>query len=189
MNLFNRVLIFALSVVLLLVGLATFLVTIDLLSADALPIPGVDKLFASAAGLAGYARTRAIIISLVLVVASTILIILEIIPFKRTKSIDVQDIEGGTLTIATRSISKMAAIVATDIEGVESFTAGVKRQKEGILLTCRAILESGSNMVEVGTTIQDEVKEAIETNTGITVVKVDLNLKLASSRRSGEDYI
>ncbi len=116
-------------------------------------------------------------------------------------SVQWNDNPNGTVTFATDVVAKMAGLAATEVEGVASmagnnngiadifsrrmmqnsrnFTKGVKVAIENnrVLVDVSIIIEYGSTVPDVAANIQENVKKAIETMSGLDVQSVDVHIQ------------
>lgn len=118
-------------------------------------------------------------------------------------SVQWNDNPNGTVTFATDVVAKMANLAATEVEGVASmttgnstiadiftrrtqnFTKGVKIAIENnrVLVDVSIIVEYGNPVPDVAQGIQENVKKAIETMSGLTVANVDVHVQGVSFER------
>ena len=111
-------------------------------------------------------------------------------------SVQWNDNPNGTVTFATDVVAKMANLAATEVEGVASmttgnstiadiftrrtqnFTKGVKIAIENnrVLVDVSIIVEYGNPVPDVAQGIQENVKKAIETMSGLDVQSVDVHV-------------
>lgn len=114
--------------------------------------------------------------------------------------------QNGTVSFATDVIATIAGLAATEVEGVASMsggatgladiltrrasgsrnlTKGVKVDVQGgeVSVQITIIVEYGSPVPEVAANIQENVKKAIETMSGLTVKAVDVHVQGVSFER------
>lgn len=110
----------------------------------------------------------------------------------------------GTVSFATDVVATIAGLAATEVEGVASmsspssglvdmfarkstrnFTKGVRIDLDGNLVTVdiTIVVEYGSPVPDVAHNIQENVKKAIETMSGLTVHSVDVHVSGVSFER------
>jgi len=103
----------------------------------------------------------------------------------------------GTVSFATEVIATIAGLAATEVEGVASmsspssgladmfnrkstrnFTKGVRIDLDGnrVTVDITIVVDYGSPVPEVAKNIQENVKKAIETMTGLAVSSVDIHV-------------
>ncbi len=112
-----------------------------------------------------------------------------------TKDYLVQPVEKGTVNISEEVVAAIAALAASEVEGVHglssSFTAGIaemlgkKNMSKGVKLTiedevvsveCFVVVTYGSEIPTVAAAVQDGVINAIESMTGLKVKNVDVDV-------------
>lgn len=110
----------------------------------------------------------------------------------------------GTVSFATDVVATIAGLAATEVEGVSSmsspssgiadmfsrkstrnFTKGVRIDLDGNMVTVdiTIVVEYGSPVPDVARGIQENVKKAIETMSGLTVHSVDVHVSGVSFER------
>ena len=110
----------------------------------------------------------------------------------------------GTVSFATDVVATIAGLAATEVEGVASmsspssaladmfsrkntrnFTKGVRIDLDGNCVTVDVtiVVEDGSPVPDVARSIQENVKKAIETMSGLTVHSVDVHVSGISFER------
>lgn len=110
----------------------------------------------------------------------------------------------GTVSFATEVVATIAGLAATEVEGVASmsspsagladmfsrkntrnFTKGVRIDLDGNLVTVdiTIVVEYGSPVPDVARSIQENVKKAIETMSGLDVHSVDVHVSGISFER------
>ncbi|NLW40208.1 MAG: Asp23/Gls24 family envelope stress response protein [Tissierellia bacterium] len=105
-------------------------------------------------------------------------------------------IKHGTVKIANEVVSVIAGLAATEIEGVTSMSGGItgditemlgmKNLSKGVkvevgeketAIDIYIIVEYGYKISEVASKVQQNVKDAVETMTGLKVVEVNVNVQ------------
>ncbi|GMG97716.1 Uncharacterized conserved protein YloU, alkaline shock protein (Asp23) family [Tepidimicrobium xylanilyticum] len=105
-------------------------------------------------------------------------------------------IKYGTVKIANEVVSIIAGLAATEVEGVSSMSGGItgditemfgmKNLSKGVkvevgeketAIDIFLIVEYGYKIAEVAMKVQQNVKEAVETMTGLKVVEVNVNVQ------------
>ena len=85
----------------------------------------------------------------------------------------------GAVRIADEVVSIIAGLAATEVKGIEGMSGGIAG---GIAETEAAvdlyiIVKYGVRIPEVALAVQENVKQAIETMTGLTVVEVNIHVQ------------
>ena len=106
------------------------------------------------------------------------------------------DIEGvGSVQIADEIVAVIAGLAATEVEGVNKMYGnitneivsklGMKKLSKGVKISIqdetvsvdlKLVLDYGVNIAKVSEEVQDRVKSAIETMTGLTVNEVNIRI-------------
>ncbi len=105
-----------------------------------------------------------------------------------------EDAEGG-VKISEEVIATIAALAATEVEGVASLAGGATNEKiakiglkklrpgvrveivEGVVtFDLNLQIAFGYSIMDVGTQVQEKVKTAVENMTGLTVTDVNINV-------------
>ena len=97
----------------------------------------------------------------------------------------------GSIRVSDSVIVKIAEVAATEIEGVEcsgqSLAPATKKAKmfgcvrvkltdDSAAVSCDIVVREGFNAVSVAENVQKSIKSAIQSMTGFTVTKVDVNV-------------
>jgi len=108
----------------------------------------------------------------------------------------IQDLGGiGEVHITEEVVTKIAALAATEVDGVRSMTGGITHEsveKLGIKNLAKAVkiefdddavtvdlnlnMEYDKNILETSKVVQDKVKSSIENMTGLTVTEVNIHI-------------
>lgn len=102
----------------------------------------------------------------------------------------------GSVKISDEVVSIIAGVAATEIPGVAGMSGGitggiteilgmknlskgvkVELGKEEVAIDTFIIVDYGSNITEIGQKVQKNVKNSIETMTGLNVVEVNVNIQ------------
>ena len=106
-----------------------------------------------------------------------------------------ENIENGTVKIADDVVAIIAGIAATEVEGVAGMSGGItggitemlgmKNLSKGVkvevgdeeaAIDLYIIVEYGSNISELGKKVQENVKNTLETMTGLNIIEVNVNI-------------
>lgn len=112
-----------------------------------------------------------------------------------TKGYLVQPVEKGTVNISEEVVAAIAALAASEVEGVyglsSSFSAGIaemlgkKNMTKGVKLTiedevvsveCLVVVTYGYEIPAVASAVQENVINAVESMTGLKVATVDVDI-------------
>ena len=106
-----------------------------------------------------------------------------------------ENTEHGTVKIADDVVAIIAGIAATEVEGVAGMSGGItggitemlgmKNLSKGVkvevgdeeaAIDLYIIVEYGSNISELGKKVQENVKNTLETMTGLNIIEVNVNI-------------
>lgn len=106
-----------------------------------------------------------------------------------------ENTENGTVKIADDVVAIIAGIAATEVEGVAGMSGGItggitemlgmKNLAKGVkvevgdeeaAIDLYIIVEYGSNISELGKKVQENVKNTLETMTGLNIIEVNVNI-------------
>ncbi|CAK7015076.1 Asp23/Gls24 family envelope stress response protein [Tissierella carlieri] len=107
-----------------------------------------------------------------------------------------ENIEHGTVRISDDVIAIIAGVAATEVDGVAGMSGGItggitemlgmKNLSKGVkveagekeaVIDLYIIVEYGSKISELGKNVQENVKNTVETMTGLNVVEVNVNIQ------------
>lgn len=111
-------------------------------------------------------------------------------------TINNEGVDYGTVKIANEVVAIIAGLAATEVEGVAGMSGGItggisdilgmKNLSKGVkvevgekecAIDIFIIVEYGSRISEVALRVQENVKEAVETMTGLNVIEVNVNVQ------------
>ena len=113
-----------------------------------------------------------------------------------TEIIDDEKFKYGTVKIANEVVAIIAGLAATEIDGVAGMSGGItgditemlgmKNLSKGVkvevgekeaAIDIFIIVEYGSRISDVANTVQKNVKDTVETMTGLNVIEVNVNVQ------------
>ncbi len=116
-----------------------------------------------------------------------------------------EDMENGTVKISNDVVAIIAGVAATEITGVTSMSGGitggiteklgmknlskgvkVELQDNEVTIDLFIIVEYGTKISQLGEEIQKNVKNTIETMTGLNVVGVNVNIQGVSIQKESK---
>lgn len=122
------------------------------------------------------------------------------------KVVDAQEKEGGKIIFASEVVATIAGLAAAEVKGVSSMGGGVvegfseklgrKNLTKGIkvdvkeeeaLVEASIIVEYGYRIQDVCRNVQKDVKNAVETMTGLRVTAVNVNVQGVDMNASKEE--
>lgn len=87
------------------------------------------------------------------------------------------DTTNGKVQIASDTIENTAKNVAKSNEEVKEVQVKMVKEKKGVSIYMALLVLPHTNILELSSKIQDEVKEAIQNTTGVKVYNVDIKIK------------
>lgn len=107
-----------------------------------------------------------------------------------------EDIKHGTVKISNEVVSIIAGVAAMEVEGVAGMSGGItgditemlgmKNLSKGVKVALGEeettidifiVVEYGSKITELGEKVQENVKNTVETMTGLNVAEVNVNIQ------------
>jgi len=84
----------------------------------------------------------------------------------------------GTAAMEIEGAALMSASNISEILGKKNFAKGVKLEvnEEGVLVELNIFIKSGYKIPEISAKVQERVKTAVETMTGLAVLEVNVNI-------------
>lgn len=187
MNIFNRVFMVVLSLLIFAFGTMTFL----LLTGIVIPanrylraILALYSAYRSIALLTGASPNTAIVIAFLVGLVGLILLVLELLPtgrlfgrlFRRPegKPYVVRQDTLGEVTIQRSMVRDLVIHEATSVPGVIHAEAQVHDGPDGLRVALRAVLAWDADAPSVGQVLQERIKESIQTHLGMSVAQVQV---------------
>lgn len=209
MNIFNRIILIVIGVIVLVGAILVLLVSAGAVSPGLLVGENILPCLQNAAAASGAVRVVNIVISAVIALTMVLLIVFEIalaakkpaplvigmsdnITLPAGKALNKQDIlvisstEKGTTSIDVQSLCDLVENVGDTVNGVHRFDCKIGKGQEGMLLYCRALAALGSNAVEVADRSRKRVIDAVEQLTGLTVDRVDIKVVYDKAKKQAE---
>ena len=183
MNGFNRVVVILLDLLLLfgavLVLLITFgaVVPVQLLS-GAYAETGVGLWLASFARMSPTETLITTAVALVLIVVGLLLLIAEMRPERRTRTITVREDGLGIVTVRAASVRDLISYTTTHMPEVLQIQPEIDSTRSGLHIRCRAAFSPEANIPQVSAELQSRVKQAVEQHLGMKVANVAVMAQL-----------
>lgn len=183
MNAFNRIVMILLDLLLLcgavLVLLITFgAVTVAQILPRAYTETALGQWLASFAHMAPTETLITTVVALILIVLCLALLIAELRPERRTRTITIRDDGLGVVTVRAESVRALIAYVTSRIPEVLQLQPEIDSTSSGLRIRCRAALSSEANIPQVSTELQSRIKEAVEQHLGMKVADVAVMAQL-----------
>ena len=183
MNAFNRVVVILLALLLLFGAVLVLLITFGAV-APAQFLPGAYAETAVGLWLASFARmpaTETLIttaVALVLIVVGLMLLIAEMRPERRTRTITVREDGLGIVTVRAESVRDLIAYTTARMPEVLQIQPEIDSTRSGLQIRCRAALSPEANIPQVSAELQSRVKQAVEQHLGMKVANVAVMAQL-----------
>ena len=105
---------------------------------------------------------------------------------KKKKAVVMVDTNHGKIQIAQETIENTAKGVTRQYDEVKDTMVRMTKEKKGINLYMALLVEPNTNIMELTSKIQDQVKEAVEGTTGVKVNNVDIKIKNIAEGKAKE---
>jgi uncharacterized alkaline shock family protein YloU len=183
MNLFNRILVSLIGLIIGVVGTTIFLLLTGLVVPSSGPLKTLLALYQFwrfIALLRGDSANFALILGMVMVILGLGLFVVEWVTFWRsmrpreTRSYVVAQDPGGKLTVSQALICDVAQHEAEKVEGVRQARPTVKAGHEGLRIFMRTLMDPEAETPAVGKVLQTRVQEAVTQRVGLPVTEVQI---------------
>ena len=187
MNLFNRVVVSLLALLLLVASGLVLLVVLGLVRPEQLPLgPWIQD------GLAVLARRErpewgwAIGISLALLPLTLLLLLLELRLRREAAPLTIKQNGAGRITVAREGVRELVTREASRVTGVMEASSRLEEGADGLRILCRVSVDPTASVPQLSQEVQERVKAAIEHHLGRPVTQVTVHTQLAplAGRRS-----
>src|SRR5690242_8144588 len=189
MNIFNRIVMLVLSLILLAFGATTFLLLTGIIVPENSYLRSILALYSAwraVALLRGATTNIAVLIALLLAIVGLVLVILELLPLGRLfgrrrepKQYIVRQDTLGQVTLGRSMVRDLVQHVAEAVPGVVHAEPEVHDHADGLHLTTRATLAWDADAPAVGQLLQERIKEAVQTQLGLPVAEVRVTAQAA----------
>jgi len=183
MNAFNRVVVLLLALLVLVGAVLVLLITFGaVVPAQLLPPAYAET--AVGLWLTSFARmqpTATLItsaVALVLIVGGLMLLIAELRPERRTRTITVREDGLGIVTVRAESVRDLIAYTTARMPEVLQLQPEIDATRSGLQIRCRAALSPEANIPQVSAELQSLVKQAVEQHLGMKVANVAVMAQL-----------
>jgi hypothetical protein len=179
-NIFNRLLIILLAILVLVAAVAVLLTTLGIIQPGTLaPESWFADRLVPFTQLDPTNRTWAIVVSVALVVLALLLLILELRQGQRAEPhLILKDDGSGRVTVALTSVRELVERDARQVAGVERCRARVEQSPKGLSITCRISADTASSVPDLSRELQERLKAAVEHYVGLTVTQVALDVQV-----------
>ena len=101
----------------------------------------------------------------------------------KKKSNIMVDTTHGKIQIAQETIENTAKNVVKDYEAIKDAQVKMVKERKGVNVYMSLLVVPNTNIIELSSKVQDEVKEAIQDTTGVKVNNVDIKIKNIAENR------
>ena len=172
----NRVFTTVFSLLVLAAAIILLLVATGAASEEILPYNWFSGQLLGVAEADGGDKAIAIAVSIILILGMGAILVLEFVP--RSKLLlSIRSGEGGALSVDETSVCILAENVGSKVEGVKHIRSRVSEGPNGVILSCDVLLALGSDILGVGSELQQRMKESVEKLTGLTIAQVIINTR------------
>ena len=183
MNAFNRVVMILLVLLALFGAVLVLLITFGAV-APAQLLPGAYAETGVGMWLASFTRmppTETLIttvVALALIIVGLLLLIAELRPERRTRTITVREDGLGIVTVRAESVRDLIAYTTAGMPEVLQVQPEVDSTKSGLKIRCRAALSPEANIPQVSAELQSRIQQAVEQHLGMKVANVAVMAQL-----------
>lgn len=177
LSVFNRVLVVIIALVILVGAVVTALVAAGLSPPDVLPYGWFEVQLRTVADATGGSVAGIIAISVAIAIGMIGVLCLELMPLGKAGALLISSSEKGVTTIDVGSVCLLAEKTGVTIHSVRDVSCSIKESVGGLLISCRASVALGSNLLEVDPELRTRITEAIEQLTGLSVAQVGIRIK------------
>lgn len=183
MNAFNRVVVILLALLVLVGAVLVLLITFGAVVPTQF-LPGAYAETAVGLWLTSFARmqpTPTVItaaVAVVLIGACLLLLIAELRPERRTRTITVREDGLGIVTVRAESVRDLIAYTTANMPEVLQLQPEIDATSRGLQIRCRAALSPEANIPEVSGELQSRIKQAVEQHLGMKVANVAVMAQL-----------
>lgn len=179
MNVFNRLLIIVLDVIMLFAVGLILLVTFGVVTPDQfMPSLGLTPFLTPFVGLTGTAFNWTVGISIALLVLGLILLLLEIRVKPAPTPVLLKQDALGRLTVSREAATQLLDRAASQVSGVMGVRSQVEETAKGFLIHTRISVNPTANVAQVTEEVREAIKYAVEHQLGRTAQEVDVRAQL-----------
>lgn len=182
MNLINRLIIALQLMVAAAAATLLVLFVVGLVPADLLPGNSwIAGWLESVPTLPALERLELALMALGIATVSLIVLVFELFPSPVFDRLRIAQRRGESLSIDKQSVQRLAERTGRAMEGVRTFKVSVKATRRGVRLRCKALVETGAPLVELGERLQTALNERVAEVVGLKVVRSDIRMRFDDS--------
>ena len=174
-SIFNRIVVVVIALLILAGAVITLLVSTGVSTPDILS--WFEPQLQAVADAAGNTVVGIVTVGVLVILGMIAILVLEFSPFRESRPLLISSTEEGVITVNLKSICILAEKTAAIIHSVQHVKCYTKETAEGLIISCRPTVLLGTNLLEVGTELQSNIKESVEQSTGLSVPHVDIKIK------------
>jgi hypothetical protein len=183
MNVFNRIVVILLSLLLLIGAVLVLLFVLGVVPPQQIIPAGIantplGQWLAGFANLPANARLTTTAIAALVALLSLILLYFELRPAPRDDTIVIREDGLGRVTVRKDSVHDLVLHTASSMDDVLQVHPTIRRRDEGLDIRCRASLRPESSVQTVSEELQTRVKEAVQRHLGLQVANVEVQAQL-----------
>lgn len=183
MNVFNSVIVVIAAILVLTSAVITFIVAIEVADPDIVFSGWFESQLEEVADSNGGEVTGIIAASIAIALGMLIILFFEFVPVRRPVLFLLSSTDHGIATIERDSIRELSENTALTFHNVRDVSCKVVKNGEDLMvISCQTSLALGSNMPEMTTELQSNIKDAVEELTGLTVLQVNVKSKYEPGR-------
>jgi hypothetical protein len=180
MNVFNRVLIILLALVLLVAASAALVTALHVTQpAQVAPSPWFADRLGPFTQLDPTNWGWAVGVCLGLIVVALVLLLFELRPQSRSAArITLKEDDNGRVTVPLDSVRALADWEAGHVAGVMRARSKVTEDANGLQILCRISVDPGSSVPDLTQELQERVKASVQHDVGLTVTQVSIDAQV-----------
>src|SRR5919199_138571 len=183
MNVFNRILVILLDLVLLAGAVIVLLVAFGVLApAQLLPSvlagTGVGPWLSSFAAMPSNATLLTTVVTVVVILLGLALLIAEVRPERQPQALTLRQDGLGSVTVRMASVRDLIASTAAQIPTVLQVQPDIVATSQGLQIRCRAALSPEASIPQISAELQAGIRQAVEQHLGMKVAQVAVQAQL-----------
>jgi hypothetical protein len=183
MNIFNRLVVIVLDLVLLAGAILILLITFGVVTAQqVLPAGTVETVvgqwLTSFATMPPSATLLTTLVAVLVLVVGLGLLIAELRPERQIHTIRVRDDGMGRVTVRTDSVRDLIRYTTARLTDVLQVDPRIDLGQQGLTVHCRTSLSPDAQIPQVSAELQSRIKETVEQHLGMKVASVTIQAQL-----------
>lgn len=181
MNVFNRLLVIVLDVIMLIVLVMILLVTFGFARPDQLfPSLGLAPFLVPFVGLTGSTFAWTVGVSIALFILGLILLSFEVRVSPAPTPVLLKHDALGSLTVSREAAKQLIDRAASQVDGVMGSESKVEETSKGFRIHTRISVNPTANVAQVTARVREAIKNAVEEQLGRPAELVDVRAQLAA---------